>query len=245
MTLNYIKYYKEIKNRFKLMLFAWLNCLNICYYYKEKILLILVNSNIFSLETSNKPYFIFTNITEIFYIYLEVVVFISNQIASIILFYQIFMFLSSGLYHFEFTKLKLIFQTFFISWIFCSVTLFKLLVPLSWDFFLSFQENLTSIQLIPLFFEAKLSEYLQYFICLYYICLTSCQFFTILIIVSTKLNNRLKKILRKLFYLIFMVFSTIITPPDVLSQVIISSILILVYELLIFIKEIKISMAKN
>jgi sec-independent protein translocase protein TatC len=245
MTFNYFKYYKEFKNRFKLLLFAWVNCLNICYYYKERILWLLVESNILFIETSNKPYFIFTNITEVFYIYLEIVVFISNQIAIIILFYQVFMFLSLGLYNFEFKKLKLIFQTFIISWIVCSVTLFKIFVPFSCNFFLSFQENLTGTQSIPLFFEAKLSEYLQYFISLYYICLTSCQFFTILAIVLTTLNNKLQKALRKLFYLIFIIFSTVITPPDILSQVVISSILILIYELLIFIKEIKASMANN
>ena len=245
MIFNYIKYYKEIKNRVIILFLAWLNCLNICYYYKEKMLLIVVNSDGLFLETSNKPYFIFTSITEVFYIYFEIVIFVSNQVTIIILFYQFFMFLSLGLYHFEFKKLQLIFQTFFISWILCSVILLKVFIPLSWSFFLSFQKNLTSIQSIPLFFEAKLSEYLQYFISLYYICLTSCQFFTILAIVLTTLNNKLQKALRKIFYLIFVVFSTVITPPDVLSQVIICFILILVFEILIFIKEIRANMVND
>ena len=247
MTSNYIKYYKEIKNRFVLVLFAWLFCLSTCYCYKETILFILVNSNNSFLELDNKPYFIFTNVTEIFYVYLELLLFISNQIAIIMLLYQILMFLSLGLYQFEFMKLKLTFQIFIISWILSSILLFKLIVPFSWNFFLSFQESSTNTQSISLFFEAKLNEYLQYFINLYYVCLASCQFLAILVIVLTNLSEKLKKTktFRKLFYLIFVVFSTIITPPDILSQICISGILILVYELLIFLKEVKTNMVTN
>lgn len=245
MIFNYIRYYKEIKNRSIILFLSWLLCLTICYYYKEKLLLILVNSNIFFLEVKNKPYFIFTNIAEIFYTYFEIIVFVSNQVSIIILLYQIFMFLSLGLYYFEFIKLRLMFQTFFILLLFCFVILYKIFVPFSWEFFLSFQDNLTSTQSIPLFFEAKLNEYLQYFISLYYTCLVICQFCTILVFSLSKLNIKLRKTLRKLFYLIFMIFSTIITPPDILSQIIITSILILVYEFLIFIKGIKINMVKN
>ena len=153
MTSNYIKYYKEIKNRFMLVLFAWLFCLSICYCYKETILFILVNSNNSFLELGNKPYFIFTNVTEIFYVYLELLLFISNQIAIIILLYQILMFLSLGLYQFEFIKLKLTFQIFIISWILSSILLFKLIVPFSWNFFLSFQESSTNTQSISLFLK--------------------------------------------------------------------------------------------
>lgn len=247
MTSNYTKYYKEIKNRFTLILFAWLFCLNTCYCYKETILFVLVNSNKSFLEFGNKPYFIFTNVTEIFYIYFELLLFISNQIAIIVLLYQVLMFLSLGLYQFEFAKLKLTFQIFVISWLLSSILLFKLIIPFSWNFFLSFQENSTNSQSVSLFFEAKLSEYLQYFINLYYVCLASCQFLTILVTALTNLSEKLKKTktFRKLFYLIFVIFSTIITPPDVLSQICIGSILILIYEFLIFFKEIKINLVTN
>lgn len=245
MTFNYIKYYKEIKNRLILLFLTWSHCLNICYYYKENILLIIIHSNIFFFETNNKPYFIYTNIAEIFYIYFEIIAFVSNQLAIVVLLYQIFMFFSLGLYHSEFTKLKLTFQIFVIAWVFCSITLLKIFVPFSWKFFVSFQENLINTQSIPLFFEAKLNEYLQYFIHLYNISLISCQFVIIVVLVLNKLNSKLKKRWRKLFYLIVMFFSTFITPPEILSQMIISFILILIYEFLIFIKETQISMADN
>jgi sec-independent protein translocase protein TatC len=247
MTSNYYKYYTEIKNRTLLVLFAWLFCLNICYYYKETILFILVNSNNSLLELDNKPYFIFTNVTEVFYVYFELILFIANQIALIMLIYQVLMFLALGLYQFEFLKLKFAFQVFTLTWLFSFLLLLNVIVPFSWNFFLSFQENISNPQSINLFFEAKLSEYLQYFIGLYYVCLINCQFLTILVITLTNLSEKLKKtkIFRKLFYLVFVVFSTIVTPPDVLSQIWISSFLILLYEFLILLREIKFNMATN
>lgn len=245
MISNYIKYYKEIESRFIILFLTWLYCFNICYHYKGKILLIIISSNTFLFEASNQPYFIYTNITEIFYMYLEIIIFISNQITVIVLLYQIIMFLSLGLYYFEVTKLNLIFQILFMSWVFCFIILLKILIPFSWKFLLNFQKNLVNTQSIPFFFEAKLSEYLQYYINLYQISLISCLFITIIVFVLNELDNKLKKTLRKLFYLIVIFFSTFITPPDILSQVLISFILIFIYELLIFIKEILISMVSN
>nr|QXV92931.1 SecY-independent transporter protein [Nitzschia anatoliensis] len=247
MNINYHKYYKEIKNRFVLVSFAWIFNFNTCYYYKETILFLLINTNNAFLSLNDQPYFIFTNVTEVFHVYFELVLFCSNQIALVILFYQLSMFLSLGLYQFEFTKLKFALQLFIITWLISSTLLFKIIIPFSWKFFLSFQETSLNTQLLSFFFEAKLNEYLEYLIKLYYLCLVSCQFLVVIIVSLINLNDKLRrtKIFRKLFYLIFIVFSTIITPPDVFSQVFISSLLILVYELLTLLKKIKINKATS
>lgn len=243
----YYRYYIEIKNRFTLIVFAWILALAICYYYKEALLFVLINSNNSVLGAYEKPYFIFTNITEMFYVYIELSLFISNQIAILVLFYQTLMFLSLGLYTFEFLRLKSVFQIFIVSWLASTILLYKFVIPFSWNFFLSFQQSSNNIQPISIFFEAKIMEYFHYFTSLYYICLINCQFLAILIVFLTSLNEKLgkTKAFRKLFYLIFVVFSTIVTPPDVISQITISLFLILIYELLLFLKEIKISMVTN
>jgi sec-independent protein translocase protein TatC len=220
MAFNYQKYYKEIKNRFILTFFAWIFCLSTCYYYKETILFIVINSNSLLLDSGEKPYFIFTNITEVFYVYLKLVLFISNQITITILTYQILMFLSLGLYQFELKKVKSLFQIFLLTSITAAFLLFNFIIPFTWKFFLSFQDSPTNNQFVSFFFEAKLSEYLDYFITLYYVCLINCQFLVLLLVPLINASDRLKKTktFRKLFYLIFVVFSTIITPPDVLVE---------------------------
>ena len=193
MNFNYHKYYKEIKNRLSLVFFAWICCFNTCYYYRETILFLLVNTNNTFLNLNNQPYFIFTDVTEVFYVYFDLVLFCSNQIVLSIVFYQIIMFLSLGLYKFEFARLKFAFQLLIITWLLASVLLFKIVVPLSWKFFLSFQETSTNSQVLSFFFEAKLNEYLKYSIHLYYICLICCQFLVMLIVSLIILSEKLKK----------------------------------------------------
>ena len=243
----YYKYYLEIKNRFILLFFAWSFSLSVCYFYKETLLFILINSSDSFNVLDGKPYFIFTNVTEIFYVYLELSLFISNQIAILTLFYQLLMFLSLGLYQFEFIKLKTSFQIFLASWFISTILLYRCVIPLSWDFFLSFQQSSSGIQPISFFFEAKIVEYFNFFTNLYYICLLNCQLLAILTFFLTDLSDKLGEVktFRKLFYLIFVVFSTITTPPDIITQVIISLFLIGIYEFLIFLKQLRINMVTN
>lgn len=247
MILDWYKYYKEIKNRLLLILFTWAFCFGVCYLHKDAILFLLVDSNDSFIKLHSKPYFIFTNVTEIFYVYIELSLFITNQIAMFMIFYQVLMFLALGLYLFEFLRVKLAFKVFVFSWLISILLLSKIIIPFSWNFFLSFQNNPNAVQTVPLFFEAKLNEYFDYFKSLYYICLINCQFLSALIIVLNSFSKTLKKTktFRKLFYLIFIGFSTLITPPDILSQIFLSCLLILIYELLILLKQIKINMVTN
>lgn len=238
-------YYNEIKNRIMLMVIAWIFSLTICYSYKEAILFITINSNSMIIPFKTKPYFIFTSLTEVFYVHLELSLFIANQITIFYLCYQLLMFLTLGLYHSEFQKLKLAIQIFFVFWLISNILLHEILIPLSWIFFLGFQNSLNLTQPIPFFFEAKLIEYYYYFTNVYYMSLISCQFLAILILVLFNLNENLKKTLRKLFYIVFLIFSTLITPPDVISQILITISLIIMYESLIVLSQIRISMATN
>ena len=73
----YYNYYLEIKNRIILLLFTWLSLLVICYHFKEPLLFTFIDSNKYY---NTVPYFIFTNVDEIFYVYLRLIFFVANQI---------------------------------------------------------------------------------------------------------------------------------------------------------------------
>ena len=232
------QYYLEIKNRILLLLFTWASLLIICYYFKEPLLFTFIDSNKYY---NTVPYFIFTNVDEIFYVYLRLIFFVANQITFVVGLYHGLMFLTLGLYHSEYTQLKSIVKIFIITWLCSIILLKKIVVPFSWSFFLSFQETNNHLQPASFFFEARILEYFNYFTNFYYICVVNCQLLALTILFLNNVSEKAGtvKTFRKLFYLIFILFSTITTPPDVLSQVIMSSSLILVYELLIFIKYIK------
>lgn len=108
------------------------------------------------------------------------------------------------------------------------------LIPLTWNFFLSFQSS-TLAHSFMLHFEVKLKEYLLFYISFYYICEFYFQLFILYLIILdyTKSNLKIIKKFRKIYYYCFIILSTIITPPDFFSQVLTSLIFILIYEFLI------------
>jgi hypothetical protein len=77
--MNYYVYYLEIKNRIILLIVTWLFTLFMCYLYKEVILFFILTSTHFFQSTFENQtefnYFIFTDVTEIFYVYIDLVVF--------------------------------------------------------------------------------------------------------------------------------------------------------------------------
>ena len=234
----YYKYYVEIKNRSFLLLTCWLFTLLTCYFYKETILFILIDSSNYA-----EQYFIFTDISEIFYVYLQLTFFVSNQITLLMLLYHSIVFLSSGLYKSEYEKLQFAFQVYILSWVCSMILLNKVIIPVSWDFFLSFQKA----DGIAFFFEAKIIEYLNYFTNLYYVCFLNCQLLAVITLLLNNYSKNINKIrrFRKLFYMIFVIFSTLTTPPDIISQVLMSISLITCYEILLFLSLLKTNKVTN
>ena len=243
----YKKYYLELKNRFTLLLFTWTFGVFICYLYKDVLLFLLIDSSKHFNSNQENSYFIFTNVSEIFYVYFELIFFIANQTVVIMCAYHTLLFLASGLYSFEFLRLKNTLQFFIISWICSILLLYNFVIPYTWEFFLSFQQTEANNQTVNFFFEAKIGEYLKYFIDLYYLCLINCQLLTIVVLILTNLSGTNKgiKSFRKLFYFVFVIFSTLTTPPDIISQTILSLSLIVIYEILVFTMFLKTSMATN
>ena len=187
------------------------------------------------------PYFIFTNVDEIFYVYLRLTIFIANQITFLMLLYHSLMFLTLGLYHSEYIQLKFVLKIFIITWLCSIILLRKIVVPFSWDFFLSFQKPNGHLQPASFFFEAKIFEYFNYFTNFYYICMINCQLLALSILFLNNISEKVGtiKTFRKLFYIVFIIFSTVTTPPDIISQIVMSFNLIIIYELLIFLKYMK------
>ena len=228
-----IKYLFEIKNRLFLLVLLWLFVVLVCYYYKEVLLFSLIKS--FICLNSNLFYFIFTNVTEIFSAYFTIISFISFQVACWYLIYQIFMFLSPALFSSEHQYLDFFFKLLTFFFFFSFVLSNYVLIPLTWQFFLSFKPISFAKSV---YFEARLSEYLNFYTNVYCFCLVYCQIFSVLFffisdIYSKKSYIKIKKF-RKLYYYILVLFSTLVSPPDVIIQVLISLSLLVAYEFIIF-----------
>jgi len=226
----------EIKNRILLSLFSWFCCMIASYIYKDNILYLITKPNLNSFNNKNF-YFIFTNLSEPFYTCLELTIFVSNQLTYIFFIYQIVTFIAPGLYFFEYEKLKRVSWSILVC-ISLSVTImYKLVLPWSWGFFLEIQSQ----QKIIFYFEAKLSEYLDFVLVLYYISVIYVLVLVTIVNIIMYNDNiiiSLRKY-RKLIYFFIIMSSSIITPPDVLSQLTASFIFACVFEVTFYLCFIK------
>jgi len=237
-----IKYFLEIKNRLLLLLITILSTLLISYLYKETLLFLITQPEriMFKNSSYSSFYFIFTNVTEILSVYVQLVTFLGFQMFLLFTFYHCFVFFSPAMFKSEYCFLYTLFKFSITVWFFSAIVANFLLVPITWDFFFSFQE-LFSSKFVNLHFEAKLTEYLDFYIFIYYLSIVYFQIFTILFFFLNYINNKIKLIqkCRKIFYYFFIIFSTLISPPDLISQFFISLVLIFIYEILVFMVVVK------
>jgi sec-independent protein translocase protein TatC len=221
-------YLFEIKNRSILIFLACAFTALSCYIYKDVLLFLILMP-----ETN----FIFTNVTEVFSVYINLVIFVSNQVFLIFLATHFFYFIAPALYKEEYFYAHSFMKLNLVAWFLVVGFLANILVSLTWNFFLSFQNfSLDGLSgLNSLYFEAKLSEYLDFYVYTYYACLF---YFLILLVIVLSLINlkpRYFKKFRKLYYYFLILVATLLSPPDIYSQIIISTISIFCYEIILII----------
>jgi len=233
------KYILELKSRILLLVFSWIITFFTCYKYKKILffLLIKINTKLYYLKSF---YFISTKLTDVFSIYVQLSYFVSIHLFIFLLFYHVLVFISPGLFNSEYKTIKF---TFFLGSFFCLLGFFILniyILPYIWSFFLSFQNNHSS-QSVNIFFEAQIIEYFKFYIYIHYLTVIVSQVFVLILIILHFTKNKIDFVTktRKIVYFGFLILATIITPPDVISQIIICIGFILFYEFLIIIVVLK------
>nr|QYC61861.1 Sec-independent protein translocase protein [Actinocyclus sp. mgcode 4] len=232
-----MNYFVEIKNRvFIILSCTLLLIVSQLYYFKDTLLFVILKPNI---DQQTQFYLICTNITEGFFSYWYIIWIISLHFFFFFFLIHTCVFFLPGLYKTEKKVFKYYLVIYLVFEIYFVLIFYNIILPYSWNFFYNiFSNKLTQHLTIGLFFEIKINEYLSYFFSLYFICLLISQ---ILFILNIKLYLMYKKSQfktiknhRKKFYFLFFIFSTIITPPDVISQIMIGLFLIILLEINIF-----------
>ena len=225
------KYLLEIKNRVALSIATWILAMVVCYVYKNVLLFLLLKVN-FKLYNLKVFYFITTNIIDVFSVSLSIGSFISFHCLIIVTLYHFFSFIIPALFNFEYNKLKVIVFTCFLFFYVSISTFHFYILPFLCDFFLTFQKSCS----VNIFFESKITEYFNFYKSLYVLIVLIGQLFSVMLVNLLLITEKvlfLRKF-RKIIYLGFVFISTVITPPDVFSQVLLSFFFIVNYELFIF-----------
>lgn len=235
MTFKY--YLKEIKNRFYIILFSYIFILTITFIYKEIILYLIIKPCIYS-NKNEQFYFICTNITEIFYTYLLISLVFGNIFLLFYSIYQIFKFIEKGLFKKEKFIIKKYIKTSLFSFLFLFLIAYKILIPFYFNFFFKLSNFSKDLLSFNFFFELKFNEFVYFFInTAVYWSIFSCQMLTFFLLWLYFFLENLDSILQNkkiYFYFLIIFVSTIISPPEISNQIIISLINLIFFEIIIF-----------
>ncbi len=202
-----------------------------CYIYSDSLIYLFIKPFLIKMDAHR---FIFTSLIEIFFTYIKFSAIIAFLISLPFIFFQIWLFLIPGLYKYERKSLN-IFIIFIILIFLISVSIiYFLILPNIWKFFLLFEQNNT---LFPLHFEAKINDYLFIMLSIVFNIVLCFQVPSILLLLTYFKIFDIKFLInkKKLFYLILLIIGTIISSPDIISQLFIISFLWVLYEFSILI----------
>jgi len=229
----------ELKLRFYYYMLTLSLTIFFCYLYNDAIIYMFVNPLLIKM---NSQRFIFTGLKEIFFMYLKFSFLLGFFFSIPALIIQCVSFLLNGLYYYE---CKILFFFFLLSnllFLFGFFLGYKIIIPNAWNFFLEFENK---NMYFPLHFEAKLNNYLFFIVNLLLgiiICFQIPAFFFISFSFNW-LENNYFLINRKLIYIISIFTGTLISSPDIFSQLFIFCIFILSYEIsflcLLFLTKLK------
>lgn len=198
----------------------------LAYFFKEKLFQLLIAPLVQVMGEFENTKIIFTGLPEAFFTYLKVSLLAGIVLSTPVLFYEFWMFVSPGLYRSEkkyFIPIVLLSLIFFILG---SSFGYFIVFPYGFEFFLSFSTDV--IQAMP-----SMREYLTFaskmllafgFVFELPLVLTFMARMGIVTVPFLKKN-------RKYALLLFFVGAAMITPPDVVTQVMMALPLMILYEI--------------
>lgn len=219
---------KELQYRLFYVFITFLINHLICFSYSEEICFYMAKPLIVS---GGKYYFIFTDLRELFIVYLYNSLFFALFFSIFIFFLQIIFYLSSGLYKHE-LKFIILYLYFFFSFFFLFFSLsYYYIIPFIWNFFLTME--ISNIIHFKVLLEPKISDYIFFSLKIYTLIMIICVFpIVCMVFIQFKWMTGSTLIYQRHWFLIFnLIFSAFISPPDVISQLLVALCFFLFYEI--------------
>jgi len=222
-------YFTEIYYRFFYFLFSIIINICILYFYKDDFIFItvipiLLKNNLFD-------YFIFTEPREILFLYLYSCFNFLLVVLIPYLLISFFDFIKTATYQQEWVKIKKLKYILLYIYIIINLITFFIGLPIFWDFFSAFQ---TTSNLFSFFLELSAINYFYYFNSIFILTNLFQLFLTIGLIFFAKKGFIFLLVNKSYIFFLFLIFSTLITPPDLILQIILFCSLYICLEIYIF-----------
>ncbi len=227
-----ISHLVELRTRLLIVIGVMVFGTSVCFAFVDEIYGFLIKPLAQSMNENDTNRLIYTGLTEAFFTYLKVSFFSGVFLTFPILLIQVWAFVAPGLYKDE----KKVFLPFLIATPLLFFTggamLYYLVLPMALPFFLSFQSN-GSDMVLPIQLEARVSEYLDLIMTLIFtfgLCFQLPVFLTLLgrvgLISAEFLASK-----RKYAIILTFIVAAFLTPPDIISQVMLAVPILALYEL--------------
>ncbi len=226
----FTEHLEELRKRLIISAIAIFVGFLICFAFKEKIFQFLMTPWIDALPEGHENQLIYTAPHEAFFTYIKVSLIAGLGIACPVVFYQMWRFIAPGLYE---NERKYIFPAvFFSSFFFLAGALFGyfFVFPVGFRFFASFASEMITPMVSTKEFLSFSTRLLLGFGVAFELPVVAFFMGKLGLVTSRFLKKQRKFAILGLFFI-----SAILTPPDVISQVMLAGPLLLLYEMSVWI----------
>lgn len=204
----------------------------ICYLFVEDIYGFLVKPLANAMGPHDSQRLIYTDLTEAFFTYMKVSIFAGCFLTFPVVMTQIWRFIAPGLYRNEKNTILPFLVASPILFFLGGATVYCIVLPMAWKFFLSFQST-GADTVLPIMLEAKVGEYLDLTMTLIFafgLCFQLPILLGLLAKTGVITADWLVKQRRYAIVIVFIV-AAFLTPPDIISQISLAIPLMGLYEL--------------
>src|ERR1035437_426841 len=225
----------ELRRRLIYSLVAFVIASLICYHFAQDIYAFLVKPLANVLHGEDRK-LIYTGLTEAFFTYMKLALFAGGVLSFPVVAAQVWMFVAPGLYKNE--------RRAFLPYLVATPVLFLtgaafvyyFVIPIAWKFFAGFETFASQNNGLPIQLEARVGEYLSLVMTLIFAFGFCFQMPVLLTLLARVGLVSAQSLAYKRRYAIVGIFTiaAILTPPDVLSQIMLALPLLVLYEISVF-----------
>ncbi|TAH37609.1 MAG: twin-arginine translocase subunit TatC [Alphaproteobacteria bacterium] len=238
MEMPFMQHFIELRARLFYVAVGFVIAFGISFHYAGHVYDFLARPLIDAMIANghSNPHMIFTGIAEAFFTHLKLAMWMGLFITLPLLLSQVWMFVAPGLYKNE----KRAFLPFLIAtpilFLMGAAMAYYVVFPMAWKFFLSY-ETIGTADGLPIQLEAKVNEYLSIVTGLL-MAFGFCFELPVLLVLLNKVGLIMAQTLaesRRYAIVLILIVAAIVTPPDVISQLMLAIPMYFLYEISVWI----------